>query len=53
MFGCAIYAIATGHPQRLIAPYDSAGNLCGYDKGYEDYTKLYLSDLKAGEVGAN
>jgi len=28
----------------LIAPYDGAGNLCGFDD-YKDYPKVYLTTL--------
>ena len=27
-----MYSISTGDVNKLIAPYDAAGHLCGYDK---------------------
>lgn len=30
MFGLAAYALIKGHPGKFIAPYDAAGDMCGY-----------------------
>ena len=32
MLGLSIYAISSGRPQMLVAPYDAHGNLCGFQK---------------------
>ena len=45
VFGVAVYALATGDPHKMIAPYDGAGNLCGFDEGYTDYKYMYMTDL--------
>ncbi|XP_065576123.1 choline transporter-like protein 2 isoform X1 [Artemia franciscana] len=39
------FAFTTGHPEQLIYPTDSNGNLCGRTQGYENKTKLFFFDL--------
>ena len=45
MLTAAIYGYVNGDPWKLIAPIDGASNICGFDAGYEDYTKLYIADI--------
>ena len=55
MGGCSVYGYMFGQPAKLFAPIDSdgmafilyiyEGNICGYDKGYENYKYLYIWDL--------
>jgi len=39
--GLAIYGFSKGDPMRLASPFDSSGNNCGVDPGFEDYPYLY------------
>jgi hypothetical protein len=58
IFGVAIYALTTGDPSKLTAPYDADGALCGYP-GVEgslhaDVSKLpYLYFTKMPAADAN
>lgn len=45
MVGSAYYGYQNGNPTLLLSPFDSAGNACGYDTGFEDYKLLYWADL--------
>ena len=44
MIGLSGYGISKGNPGKLIAPYDGAGNLCGFD-AMKDFPKVYLTHL--------
>ena len=32
-----VYGYVNGNPDKLVAPIDGNGNICGYTEGYEDY----------------
>lgn len=36
IFGLAVYALVVGNPDRLIAPYDAAGQMCGFPADAEN-----------------
>lgn len=42
MVGLSGYGIQKGNPAKLIAPYDAAGNLCGFDTNL-GFSKVYLT----------
>ena len=52
MIGLSGYGIAKGQPAKLIAPYDGAGNLCGFD-GMTNFTKVYLTHLLQPDAPVN
>jgi len=43
MVAVAAYGIHNGNPTILARGYDYDGNMCGVDKGYEDYKYLYFA----------
>ena len=45
MGAATIYGYIYGNPDKLIAPIDGSGNICGYTDGFEDYPKLYIDDI--------
>jgi hypothetical protein len=46
MFGLAVYALVAGQPGKFIAPFDAAGNMCGYAEGFENHPNLYFTEMK-------
>lgn len=42
MIGIAAWGYSQGHPTLIGRGYDSAGNMCGVDSGYENYPYLYF-----------
>lgn len=42
MFGIAGWGYSQGHPALIGRGYDSDGNMCGVDSGYENYPYLYF-----------
>ena len=49
----AIFVFIKGKPAQLFYFYDSDGNACGHDKGYEDYPYLYFSNVITGLSNVN
>ena len=41
----AVVGFTKGDPSLLASPFDADGNQCKYEKGYEDYQKIYISYL--------
>ena len=39
------YGSKHGDFEKLVAPLDGDKNFCGYDPGFEEYNKLYISDM--------
>ena len=48
MIVVAVFGFYKGKPSQLFYFYDTDGNACGYDKGYEDYPYLYFTDVVGG-----
>ena len=46
----AVKAYQTGNPELLAAPFDECKNQCGVDPGFEDYKKVYISNLVANST---
>lgn len=42
---CTAYGYANGDPNKLIAPIDGDGNICGVTPGYEDYGYLFIGNI--------
>ena len=45
MFLLAYYGFYNGNVRYVIGPVDADHFICGADKGYEEYDRLYLTDL--------
>ena len=50
MIGLTAYSYQHGNVKRLLAPVDGALQICGYSKGFEDYDKLYVTDLDQADL---
>ena len=44
---CTSWGYANGNPNKLIAPIDGDGNICGVTPGYEEYEYLFIGDIHA------
>jgi len=42
LVGIAVYGIANGNVDKVLAPYDNQKHFCGHD-GYENFPKLYIT----------
>ena len=40
-----IYGLSNGDPWKLTTLFDTDGNGCGHDSGYEDYDLIYWPDI--------
>jgi hypothetical protein len=42
---CTSWGYLNGNPNKLVAPIDGDGNICGVTPGYEDYGHLFIGDI--------
>lgn len=42
---CTFYGYKNGHPQKLFAPLDSEGNICGFDPLFTEHKYMYIWDI--------
>ena len=45
MGACTFYGYIYGHPKKYTSPIDGDKNICGVTDGYQDYPKLFISDI--------
>ena len=45
MIGLTAYSYNNGNVKRLLAPVDGALQICGFSEGFEEYDKLYVTNL--------
>ena len=52
MIGLSAYGFAKGNADKLLAPSDASGNICGNsdDASFANYRYLYFSDLDADNI---
>ena len=48
MIVVAVFGFYKGKPTQLFYFYDTDGNACGHDKGYEDYPYIYFTNVISG-----
>lgn len=52
MIGLSAYGFAKGNADKLLAPSDASGNICGNqdDDRFAQYKYLYFTDLDADNI---